>query len=336
MNRSALWGATHVAFSAGMPERLLRMGAAHVARGFDCLLVGPSRRDVEEHLRERQAWWGSSEEWDPFLSDLRWEPPIVLWVSTCLRERVDLWKTCSWMRRLGVACQDVLVLEFEPAPPSATVDERPPPFDCYSSVAHHPDDVLLEHLDKAQPWSIERYDNAVRLWDSYVDEDPFPFVESCIRGVVGFPELAPMWTLLSSFFPRMTGEGCLRLSRFDELILMLLSSEWKTPLSMCGQNSQLAGLLWEFLDCTGDLFLPLRLEHWAEHKSSVVVERTPGPNPDEPMKSFAYRLTERGTQLRDRGLEQLAEAPRLPIAGTEAYAPSAPWVLLQDGRLARL
>ncbi|AUX48434.1 uncharacterized protein SOCE26_099680 [Sorangium cellulosum] len=26
----------------------------------------------------------------------------------------------------------------------------------------------------------------------------------------------------------------------------------------------------------------------------------------------------------------------MPIAGTEAYSPSAPWVLLEDGRLARL
>ncbi|WP_438023628.1 hypothetical protein [Sorangium sp. So ce233] len=54
------------------------------------------------------------------------------------------------------------------------------------------------------------------------------------------------------------------------------------------------------------------------------------------MLSKVYRLTERGMRLRDKGLDQLTDAPALPIGGTEAYAPSAPWVLLDNGRLARL
>ncbi|WP_437622690.1 hypothetical protein [Sorangium sp. So ce1151] len=336
MDRSALLGATHVAFSAGMPERLSRIGATNVARRLDCLLVGPSHRDIEKHVRARQLWWNSPEQWDPFLSDLRWEPPVILWVSTSLRERVDLWKTCSWLRRVGIAFQDVLILEFDAVPPSGVPDEPLPPFDCYSSVAHHPDEVLLERLGKARPWSYERYDRAVCLWDQYVDENPLSFVESCIRGLEGFPELAPLWSLLSCFFPRRTTEGALRLSRFDELLLTILSMEWQTPLSVCSQKLQRVATLWEFLDCTGDLFLPCRLEHWAKHASGAVVERAPGPNPEEPMKSFAYRLTERAIRLRDKGLDQLTDAPSLPIAGTEAYSASAPWVLLEDGRLARL
>lgn len=336
MDRSELLGATHVAFSAGMPERLLRIGASRVAHKFDCLLVGPSRRDIEEHVRVRKLWWNSSEQWDPFLSELRWEPPVVLWASASLRERVDLWKTCSWLRRVGVARHDVLVLEFDSAASVGTIDGPLSPFDCSSSVAHHPDEVLLERLDKASSWSCERYERAVCLWDQYVDENPLPFVESCVRGVEGFPELAPLWTLLSCFFPRRTTEGALRLSQFDELLLMLLSTEWQTPLSVCSQKSRRIATLWEFLDCTGDLFLPRRLEHWVTHGADAVVERAPGPNPDEPMKSFVYRLTERGIQLRDKGLDQLTDAPSLPIAGTEAYSTSAPWVLLEDGRLARL
>ncbi|WP_437304850.1 hypothetical protein [Sorangium sp. So ce388] len=54
------------------------------------------------------------------------------------------------------------------------------------------------------------------------------------------------------------------------------------------------------------------------------------------MLSEVYRLTERGMRLRDEGLDQLTDAPSLPIAGTEAYSPAAPWVLLEDGRLVRL
>jgi hypothetical protein len=108
-------------------------------------------------------------------------------------------------------------------------------------------------------------------------------------------------------------------------------------LAVCGQKSQLGAKLWEFLDCTGDLFLPRRLEQWADHDSSAVVERATGPKPADgyPMLSLVYRLTGRGMKLRE-GLERLADAPGLPIAGTEAYSTSSPWVVLDDGRLARL
>ncbi|WP_438005065.1 hypothetical protein WME89_40975 [Sorangium sp. So ce321] len=338
-NLPALLGATHVAFGTMTAERLERIGATNVARACDCLLVGPSLRDVAEHARMRQAWWNSPEKWDVYLSEVRWQPPIVVWVSSRLDERVNLWKTCSWLNDMGIACQDVLILEFEPVPSSGTPDEPLPPFNCCSSVDHHPDAVLLEHLEKARPWPRERYDRAVRLWANYVDENPLPFVESCLRGVEGFPELAPLWTLLSCFFPRRTSEGALRLSRFDELIFGLLSTEWKTPLALVAHESEIQMNLWHLLFCTGDLFLPRRLEHWADHSSSAFVERAPGPKPPNagyPMLSEVYRLTERGMRLREQGLEQLTDAPSLPLAGTEAYSPSAPWVLLEDGRLARL
>jgi hypothetical protein len=166
---------------------------------------------------------------------------------------LNLWKTCSWLRHLGIASQDVLILEFDRVPPIRPPEGPRSPFDCSASVGQHPDEVLLERLEKARPWPRARYDRAVRLWDRYVDANPLPFVRSCTRGVKGFPELAPLWALLSSFFPRRTPEGALRLSRFDELVLTILSAEWQTP-----------------------------------------------------------------------------------VAGTEAYAPSAPWVLLEDGQLARL
>ena len=40
--------------------------------------------------------------------------------------------------------------------------------------------------------------------------------------------------------------------------------------------------------------------------------------------------------LREQGLARLTDAPELPLAGTAAYAAAQPWVLLEDGRLARL
>jgi hypothetical protein len=144
--------------------------------------------------------------------------------------------------------------------------------------------------------------------------------------------------LLSRFFPRRTPEGALRLSRFDELLFTILSMEWQTPLDVFAHKSQSGVALRQLLYCTGDLFLPRRLEQWAAHGSSAAMERAPGPKPPfgYPLLSSVYRLTKRGIRLRDAGLEALADAPSLPMAGIEAYAPTSPWVLLEDGRLARL
>ncbi|WP_437980765.1 hypothetical protein [Sorangium sp. So ce117] len=336
--QKSIRGATHVAFDTPTTERLTRLGATSAVRASDCLIVGPSRMDAMEHARARQAWWSSSEQWDRlYSSDIRWDLPVILWVSSSLHERVNLWRSCSWLRHLGVAHHNVFVVDFDPVHRSRIPEEPLPPFDCSASVSDHPDEVLLERLDKARPWPRERYDRAVRLWERYVDTNPLPFIERCTRGVKGFPELAPLWALLSSFFPRRSTRGAIRLSRFDELILALLSTAWQTPLAVCGQKSQLGAELWEFLDCTGDLFLPRRLEQWADHDSSAVVERATGPKPADgyPMLSLVYRLTDRGMKLRE-GLERLADAPSLPIAGTEAYSTSSPWVVLDDGRLARL
>jgi hypothetical protein len=262
---------------------------------------------------------------------------VVVWVSASIVQRVNLWRTCSWLRHLGIATRDVHILEFEAMPPPSMPEEPMPSFECTISVANYPDTVLLEHLARARPFSLARYDRAVNLWDKYTDENPSRFVRSCLRGVKGFQELAPLWRFLSCLFPRRTPEGALRLSRFDELILTILSGEWQTPVAVFVHKSEPGVELRQLLSCIGDLFLPERLDQWANHGSNAAVERAVGPKPpDYPMLSSVYRISERGIQLREAGLEQLTDAPTLPIAGTEAYASGAPWVLLEDGRLDRL
>jgi hypothetical protein len=337
-NVRALSSATHIALDSGTKEDLLRLGATNVVRASDCLIIGPSRRDVLEHARARQAWWGSSEEWDQLYSpQVQWKTPIVVWVSASLLQRVNLWRTCSWLRQVGIASRDILILEFEAMSRPESAEEPRPSFDCSSYVTEHTDRVLLQRFARARPFSTARYDRAVRLWERYTDEDPSRFVSSCLRGVKGFPELAPLWTLLSHLFPRRMSAGALRLSRLDELILTLLSEEWQMPVEVFAHKSQAGGELRQLFSCTGDGFLPDRLEQWAAHGSSAAVERAAGPRPpDYPMMCSVYRLTKSGIQLRDAGLTALTDAPPLPIGGTEAYSSSAPWVLREDGRLVRL
>src|SRR3954464_7686469 len=108
-----LRSATHVTFDSFTTERLLQLGATNVIRASDCLLVGPSRRDALEHARARQAWWNSSEPWDRLYSpEVRWIAPVVVWVSASIVQRVNLWRTCSWLRHVGIPTRDVSILEF--------------------------------------------------------------------------------------------------------------------------------------------------------------------------------------------------------------------------------
>jgi hypothetical protein len=329
-----LRAATHVAFDTTGADRLLDFGLTNLVRACDCLTTGPSRRDVLKHIRARESWFGSTEKWDDLYSkEVRWEMPVVVWATPCLNDRLNLWKTCSWLRDRGIPCRDVLIIDLPPRPPSPRAKApRMEPFDCIDSVFYQSDEALLAHLAAARPWRRERYDQAVKLWEQYVSADPRRFARRCLRGVRGFPELGPLWAFLSRFFPRLSAAGTLRLSRYDELLLRALSVEWQTPAKVfVGDVLQQH---WEFIACVGDLTLEHRLAAWASHRASSVVERAPGPKPEDthgPMLSHVYRLTER-MQLR-AGLPRLTDAPRLPVGGAEAYAPEAPWVLLDDGRL---
>lgn len=330
-NSPTLKGATHVAFHIGTVRRLTEMGARNVVPAADNPLVGPCRRDPQEDMQVQAAWWGLSETpWDQlYAPDVRWEPPIVVWVSANPKERLNLFRTCSWFDHLGLSHRDVIILDFERYPygdPCVDV------YDCCQRVSDHPAEVLLARLAEGRSWPRARYQHAVDLWHRYADADPSRFARTCARGLAGFLELAAIWAITSNFFPRRTADGVLHLSRYDELLLRRLSYD-SDPVYIFARGPD----AWnELTFCTGDLFVPLRLDHWATHGTSPAVERAPGSGgPDHLMRRYIYRITKRGRQLR-RALTDLADAPRIPVGGAEAYAPEAPWVVCEDGRLVRL
>ena len=303
----------------------------NVAHAYERLAVGPSRRDVVEHVRAREAWFGCADAGDDlYTAEGRWETPVVLWATPCLHDRLSLWKTCGWLRDRGIARRDVLIVDLPPRTRSPGAPPRAEPFDCGDSVLHQPDEVLRAQLAVARPWSRERYDEAVRLWEQYVSADPRRFARRCARGVPGFLELGPLWVFLSRFFPRLSADRSLRLGRYDDLLLGALSAEWQTPVKV---YVRLVEEYSGFFSCVGDLTVEHRLAAWADHEASRAVERAPDPR--HPAEESVYRLTERGVQLRG-GPSGLADAPRLPVGGAEAYAPEAPWVVLGDGRLVRM
>lgn len=146
---SALQTAIHVAFDPFMPERLAHLGAINVVRASDCLLVGPSRRDPRKHEQAREVWWDTSEKWDHLYSPaVRWDRPVVLWVSANIGERIHLWRACSWLRRMRIPARDIFPLELDVVPPRRPPVEPTPPFNCTASVADD-DRVRLKQVDWA-------------------------------------------------------------------------------------------------------------------------------------------------------------------------------------------
>lgn len=187
--------ATHAVFESRVADRIASLGATNVVVDSDCLLVGPSRVGTSEHALARQAWWGSFV--GPIGADSKIGLVVVVWVSsTNLRERVGLWRVCSRLRERGIPRKDIVVVELDP--PFRGLDTRESAVPTWCSVSELV--TLPARLSEARPWPGERYRRAVRLWSQYTAADPRPLAHSCARGVEGFPELAPIWALFSSFF----------------------------------------------------------------------------------------------------------------------------------------
>jgi len=328
MIQCSVASATHVVFDPDAPERLEGLGASRVLCACDTLLNGPSRREVGEHARARAAWWGADDDADAVRTPhTRWQPPVVVWVSSNLLDRVNLLRICSRLRQARIHCSDVLVIELAPKPWRGEAPQ--PPFGCFGSVMDYSAEELSAAFQRARPLRPARYDRAVSLWDKYVDPNPLRFARACARGVPGFPELAAVWRVLSSYFPGRSSQGLLRLGRFDETLLGVMSKEWQSPAALFAQKSLEGQALRDLLRCMGDVFLSRRLDDWATFGPEPAVERAQGAPLDR------YRLTEHGLRIRARPVARLASAPRLPVAGTTAYAEESPWVVLDDGKLVK-
>lgn len=335
---SLLRSASHVTFESVTAEQLSGIGAITVLSALDNGLIGPCRPDPEEHRRARLAYWGRAddegEEVRP--SEIAaLQTPVVVWASRSLRQRVNLWRLCNWLRRAGIAAGDVHVLSFERVAPMRPRTRPLPPFDCSPSVSHYADEVLIERLNASSPVSKDHFDRAATLWELYTGEDPTPFVNVCLQGEDGFPEVGPVWKLLGSFFPRRTADNGVRLSRLDELLLHVLTGDLQTPAAVYNTRSSVAEELSCLLSCTGDLYVERRLAEWSRHGPLIAVEREDRPNPGHPMQSSAYRITEHGLHLCANGVNSLSNAPPLFVGGTSAYTTPPGWLLQEDGRLTR-
>ncbi len=150
--------ATHIAFDPFTPEALLRIGINNVVQVLDRLVIGPYRRDPPEHARARLSWWPATEEWDGLYSPkIRWEPPVFVWVSASILERVNLWRACAWLCRIGLASQDVFILDFDRIPSKGVPESR-----CLPLTARRRRRIILTRSS----WRVSRSPSRGRARDT--------------------------------------------------------------------------------------------------------------------------------------------------------------------------
>jgi hypothetical protein len=112
--------ATHVAFDMPTVDRLSKLGAMNVVRASGRLIVGPNRLEPEEHARVRAGFFGSPDGDGDQLdsSEVRWQPPVAVWLSGSLQERVSLWRVLHRLHALGIPHPNVFPIDVETVAPA--------------------------------------------------------------------------------------------------------------------------------------------------------------------------------------------------------------------------
>jgi hypothetical protein len=153
------------------------------------------------------------------------------------------------------------------------------------------------------------------------DDDPRPGLRP-----VGPPVVA---NYEAGFFPRLGPRG-LALSRFDELVFSCIGDDALTPVDVFAHDSAAGEELRRWLTHTGDVFLATRLSQWAQHRGAEAALESEPVRPDRRMLEARYRLSKVGQAIRRQGLQDIGQGPPVAVFGAVAYAPLAPWVVLDD------
>jgi hypothetical protein len=121
------------------------------------------------------------------------------------------------------------------------------------------------------------------------------------------------------------------LSRFDNLLFSILEKDWVTPADVFVNRGPFGDeLRREWLRLTGDIFLSLRLAHWARHGGAASALLSEDYRKGNVMASARYRLSDAGIAVQRSGLATVSQAPPLAIWGATAYDETDPWVLVHE------
>lgn len=267
----------------------------------DNLLVGPSTLSARGQSALRASYWGRR----PRSPTLGPAAALEIWLTREWHSIVQLWRVSSECQRRGVHPE---LRIFGARSREQTVPGSDPP----ARTAGEVGPWIRGGRQRPARSALARW---AELWARFCASAPDSFVEGSKQHDRTFPEIVGIGQYVMGFFPRVRGRR-LALSRFDELLLGALDTEWASPARIyaraLGAGSQLA----RWTERSGDRLVAHRLQEWALHPSSRIESRLIDES-RSPMAGTAYRLTRSLSPVATiRGLE---DAPVLRIGGATAY-----------------
>lgn len=280
---------------AGAPQDSIRVTK-------DLLTVGPCDVDPVRHRALRSAYWDVR----PWAAEaeLPSTTPILVWAAPAWSDQLFLWWMFDALERAGI---DATRLRWA-QPRSAR--------DLHVSVGGMTEAEMSEAFERAASVSPEQLAEGASLWRKYAADSPLPFDEARRAGSAHFPDLARSAEPHGGWFPR-GGDGGLRLSEYDELILSTVGDEWRTPAELL-RRERGPEITARLFFCFGDLFFLRRLRDWADHG---VLRSEPRPGAGA-FDSVAYRIARRPAG---------GKAPSLYVGGCLINDPTTPWVRVAEG-----
>ena len=246
---------------------------------------------------------------------------LVFWSTPTFEDRLFLWMVFDALRREEIPENRVATAE-------PTVPVSPQEEDFYALR-----DLQLEEL-------VEGFDNLVYpkgiyiqagadLWQTFSSASPRKFAISVPHTEKFFPQITTVAENYGWMFPVAEGEDAdrLKLSEFDrELLGALGEGGWQTPFDVLG------GEFVERFHFVDDLAVAARLHAWSDAgEEAAYLDRRPADRPAGLFERHEFRITDRATEMLDRGIREEDDVPILELGDCRIYASNNPWAKIVEG-----
>lgn len=321
MSRS-LQDAVYVAIGR-IAQSELRKIVSPVVVEDDNLLLGPSSSDPRRHRAMRARHWGvkPSAKLDKELARSDGKPLCVVLPQT-IRGLLSFSKICA---SAAEQRRQVFAMALRPDATAAMPRGPDPAEEIYTDVA----DALRRKPSASQRSELEIALSAT-VWKLWCRRSPVAISRFCASGSALHAQLANLGRYHAGYFPRQTAQGLL-LSRFDELLLRQLSSDWLAPVKVFSNAMRAKSGLHAWLSHVGDFYVSKRLLDWSRHSHGRIVERRENPESSSDLSRWSFRWRAGSEKILDQ-LPSLQVAPPVPIGGAVAYDADRAWVCRFDAR----
>ncbi|WP_437648852.1 hypothetical protein [Sorangium sp. So ce362] len=318
----SLQDAVYVAIGRIAQSELGKIASSVVVED-DNLLLGPSSVDPKRHRAVRARHWGvqPSAELDEDLARSDGKPLCVVLPPT-IRGLLSFSRICASVAERE---RQVFAMALSPDVMVAMPQGPDPAEEVYVDVA----DALQREPFVAQCSQLE-IALVATLWKLWCRRSPVAISRFCASGGTFHPQLANLGRYHAGYFPRLTVQG-LMLSRFDDLLLRQLSSDWIAPVKVFSNGMRAKSGLHAWLSHVGDFYVSGRLLAWSRHGRGRIIECQEHPEKSSELSRWSFRWHAGGEKILEQ-LPSLQVAPPVSVGGAVAYDDDRAWVCRFDVR----